>query len=113
MIDQERAEKATQFLIDTANDYGTAKAEALRCSNRLRHVKALAMKASGENSIGSQEREAYASHQYSEALEEEFEAVKSFEILKATRDAAAATIDYWRSANSNLRAAGRGPGMGQ
>ena len=110
MMDQARAARATEFLIDSAADLGAAKADAVRASAMLRHVKSLAMKASGQNSISGQEREAYASPEYLAAIDAEFEAVKRAETLKAKREAAQATIEFWRSANANQRAAERGYG---
>ena len=76
----------------------------------LRHVKALAMKASEEKSAAAQEREAYASKEYKAALAAEFEAHKEAETLKAKAEAAKATIETWRSANANQRSAERGYG---
>ena len=109
-MNQERAFSATNFLIETAEAVGAAKAEAVRATAMLRHIKALAMKASGESAVSAQEREAYASDEYLAAITAEFEAVKAFESLKARREAAQATIETWRSANANQRAAERGYG---
>lgn len=109
-IDQDRAARAVTFLIDSAAEYGAAKADAVRADAMLRHIKALAMKASDEKSVTGQEREAYASEAYERAIGELFEATKSAETLKAQREAAVATIEWWRSANANQRSAERGYG---
>jgi hypothetical protein len=110
VTDQERAERAVQFLTDSAHEYGEAKALTVKTEAMLRHVKALAMKASDEKTASGQEREAYASDTYRLAIEALFEATRTAEALKAKREAAVARIDYWRSVNSNQRAAERGFG---
>ncbi len=99
------AEKATQYLVDTAYLYGEARARAVKANAMLRHVKALAMKASGENSAAAQEREAYASDEYLAAINAEFEAVLEVEKLKAAREAAVVRVDFWRSVNARQRGA--------
>jgi hypothetical protein len=108
--EQERAEAAVRFLADTAMEYGVSRAEVVKAEAMLRHIKALAMKSSGENSAAAQEREAYASGTYKLAIDDLFDATKIAEVLKAKREAAIARIDYWRSVNSNQRAAERGFG---
>lgn len=110
MINADRASQAVQFLVDSAAEYGAAKAEAARCDDMLRVVKALSMAQSNLPSIGAQEREAYAGDAYLRAVNEKFEAVKDAESLKARREAAIQTIEAWRSLNANQRAAERGYG---
>lgn len=105
-ITQQRAEKATEWMVDNAVRIAEAKAHRDRCENRLRVVKALGMKASGEKSAAAQEREAYASDHYQQAVDELFDRTKDHEELIAKRDAARAVIEVWRSINSNLRGAG-------
>lgn len=101
----EEAEKAQQYLVDSAFPYGNARAEATLAENRLRRVKALAMKASGQNSVSAQEREAYASDAYEKALGELFETTRKVEEIKAAREAARVRVDLWRSYNANMRGA--------
>lgn len=101
----EDAEKATQFLVDTAYPYGDARARVARSEAMLRHIKALAMKASDEKSAAAQEREAYASVQYLAAIDEVFEAVKAEARLKAAREAAVIKVEVWRSVNARQRGA--------
>lgn len=108
MIDPSRAQKAVQYLIDSAAEYGAAKAEAVRCDDMLRVIKALVMAQSNQTSAAAQEREAYASERYQEAVNAKFEAVKASETLRAKREAAIQTIEAWRSMNANQRSAERG-----
>jgi hypothetical protein len=110
MIDADRAARAVQYLIDSAAEYGAAKAEAARRDDMLRVIKALVMAQSNQSSAAAQEREAYASQRYQDAVAEKFEAVKASETLRASREAAIQTIEFWRSANANQRAAERGYG---
>ena len=105
MITQDDAEKATQFLVDTSYAYGEAKALAQFSSNSLRRVKAIAMKHSHENAIGSQEREAYASDQYKEALKNELKAHIEYEKLRAAREAAVVKVDLYRTISARQRGA--------
>lgn len=104
-ITAERAQAATEWMVHNATAIGTARAHRERCENRLRVVKALAMKASGEKSAAAQEREAYASPQYQEALDELFTATVRHETLLSTRTAAQSVIEVWRSLNSTLKGA--------
>ena len=107
---RQKAEKATQYLIDSAAEIAAAKADLVRCENMLRVVKALAMKNSGANSAAAQEREAYASTAYQDAVTELANSTQEYETLRALREAAKMQIEYWRSFNANLRSAERGYG---
>ena len=104
-ITDDEVQSALDYLRDSAARMGLAAANQAKASAMLRHTKALAMKASDENAISAQERDAYASPQYKTAIENEFEAVKEFATLRATREAAAAKLDCWRSSSANNRAA--------
>ncbi len=106
----ERASKAVQYLIDSAAAYGAARAAAGKADDMLRIIKALTMAQSNEKTAAAQEREAYASDRYREAVEAKFEAVKESETLRAKREAEIQTIEAWRSMNANQRAAERGYG---
>lgn len=108
MIDSEKAAKAVQYLIDSAAEYGAARAKAQHCDDMLRVIKALIMAQSDQKAIAAQEREAYGSDRYLQAVQDKFEAVKVAETLRARREAAIQTIEAWRSLNANQRAAERG-----
>jgi len=108
MTVQHRAAKATEYLIDTAAEIAAAKADLVRAEAMLRVVKSLVMKASDERSAAAQERDAYASEEYRRAVDDLAEATKAYEKLRASREAAQAQIEFWRSYNANQRAAERG-----
>ena len=110
MIEQSRAIKAVEFLVDMAAEYGSARADAARAENMLRVTKLFVMKSSGENAISAQERDAYASAEYRKAVDEVFEATRDMEVLKARIEAAKAVIEVWRSLNAGQRSAERGYG---
>lgn len=100
---EDDAERATQYLVDTAFKYGEARARQIKADAMLRHVKALVMKSCDENAVSAQEREAYASDEYKNAIGELFEATLEAEKMRAAREAACVRIDFWRSANANRR----------
>ena len=103
-VSDEDIQKALDYLMDSAPKIGDAAAEVDKCRGMTKATKALAMKSSGETSAAAQEREAYASKEYEQALQNEFEAVRKFQTLKAYREAATARIDAWRSSSANMRA---------
>lgn len=105
MITIEQVEKAREFLIDSAADFGRATERAIRAERMLKHIKALQMKMRNESALGAQEREAYASEAYKEALLEEAVACGELAKLKALREAADMTIRIWQSENANHRMA--------
>ena len=108
MIDSTKAARSVQYLIDSAAEYGAARADAERASDMLRVTKALIMAQSEAKSLGAQEVEAYSHERYLDAINVRFEAVKASEILRARRESAIQTIEAWRSLNANQRAAERG-----
>lgn len=110
MVDQSAAEKATQYLVDSAIPMAEAKGELVLRENMLRAVKATAMRHSGETSAAAQEREAYASDQYAEAVMALQRASLEYEKYRALREAARMKIEMFRSINANQRGAERGYG---
>ena len=66
------------------------------------------MKASDEKAASAQEREAYGSPQYLDAIETLWASTKAHETLRAQREAAQATIEFWRSSEASRRGAERG-----
>jgi hypothetical protein len=105
MITVEQVEKAQQYLIDSAAEIGRAVENAIRSERMLKHIKALEMKKRNESALGAQEREAYASETYKEALLEEAVSAGELAKVRALRDAAESVIRIWQSENANMRAA--------
>lgn len=105
MITTDQVERAQQYLIDSAQEIGSATERAIRAERMLKHIKALEMKKRNEQALGAQEREAYASDAYKEALLEEAVSAGELAKVRALRDAAESVIRIWQSENANLRAA--------
>ena len=104
LVSDADVEKALDWLRDNAADIGGAKRNAVKSDHMLKHVKALAMKQHGELPVSAQEREALASQQYLDALNEAAEAAGEFEKMRSLREAAALKIEVYRSSSANYRA---------
>jgi hypothetical protein len=103
VINEERVEKAVEFLRDTAEIYGRARGFVAFCEGNLRRVKALAMTGKA-GSLGDREAAAYSSQEYFAAMEAHQNAVAESETIRAKREAASMTIEVWRSQNSSRKA---------
>lgn len=104
LVSDADVEKALDWLRDNAAAIGQAKREAVKAEHMLKHHRAVAMKLSGESAVSAQEREAFASRAYAEAIESAAEAAGRYEEMRALREAAALKIETWRSASANYRA---------
>ncbi len=103
-MNESRALKAGHFLLATCNQIGDARGEVTRTHSMLKSIEAIQKKKSDETALNAQEREARASPEYIEALNQEAEAVARFETLRAKRDAAIKMIDLYQTTSSNIRA---------
>lgn len=106
----QRAYEATEWLIDNAEALAQAKHDLVEAEAMLRATKALAMKHSNQNAISAQERDAYASPSYKQAIDNLAQAAQIYEAIRARKDAEQAKIEFWRSYNANQRGAERGYG---
>ncbi len=104
IVSDSDVQKALDFLRDNATAIGEAKRNAVKADHMLKHTKAMAMKLSGETAVSAQEREAYCSQQYVDAIDRTADAAGEYEEMKSFREAAAAKIEAWRSASANYRA---------
>jgi hypothetical protein len=104
LVSDEAVEKALDWLRDNADAIGEAKRKAVKYDHMLKHAKAISMALHKELPVSAQEREAYASAAYLEAIKNASEAAAEYETLKAMREAAALKIEVWRSMNANYRA---------
>jgi len=104
LVSDADVEKALDFLRDSADDIGHAKAQEIQTKRMVKHIVAIEMKRHNETGVGAQEREAYASGAYLIALKDEASAAGELERLKALREAAAMKIEAWRSMGANYRA---------
>jgi hypothetical protein len=104
MKTEEQAEKAVDYLRDTAKQYGQMCGRMAYASSNLRRVKALQMMQAPPGSVADRESFAYGSDAYKAAMEDERDATAERETLRAMRDAAEFTFELWRSQNSARKA---------
>jgi hemerythrin-like domain-containing protein len=104
LVSDADVEKALDFLRDSADDIGHAKAEEIRTKRMTKHIIAIEMQRHNGMPVSAQEREAFASDAFNVALLAEAKAAGEFERLKALREAAAMKIECWRSMSANYRA---------
>ena len=102
MISEDEVEKALHWLLDNSGAIGDAKADQIRTQRMTKHIKALEMKRHA-GTVGAQEREAYASQNYLEALEKEARAAGHYETMLSLRGGKEMTIEAWRSMAANHR----------
>jgi hypothetical protein len=105
LISDDQADDALHSLLDNAREVALARGAVVRCEAMLKHVKAIYTLRSNMTSFTAKEAEAMASHAYRQAIDDHADAVVAFEELKAKRENCIMTIEMWRSAQANLRAA--------
>lgn len=104
IVSDDEVERALDWLRDSAQEIGNAKANAVRAGHMIKHVKALVMRVHDGKPASHQEREALASPEYLQAIEEDAMAAGELMKLQALREAAALKIEAWRSSSANFRA---------
>lgn len=108
MSNQERdPHKAVDYIIANAQKFAKAKAERVYLEEYRKSLKSILMKRSLEESIGAQEREAYAHQEYRDLLQGIKDAVEVEEKLRWDLIAAQARVEIWRTEQANLRAEGK------
>lgn len=98
---------AVDYIIKHAEQFAKAKAERIYLEEYRKSLKAILMKRSIEETIGGQEREAYAHPEYTELLKGLREAVEIEEKLRWDLVAAQARVEVWRSQEASSRAESR------
>jgi hypothetical protein len=96
-------QEAVDFIAENAKRLAKAKAERIYVEEYRKTIKARLMKASGVESIGAQEREAYAHPDYERHLEAIRDAVEVEERLRWLMVAAQARTEVWRSQEASNR----------
>lgn len=99
--------KAVDYIIANAKKFAAAKAERIYLEEFRKSKKSILMKRSLEDSLGAQEREAYAHEEYQELLAGIRDAVEIEETLRWELIAAQARVEIWRSEQANLRTEGK------
>jgi len=98
---------AIDYIIKHGRHYAKARADRVYIEEYRKSLKALLMKQSGQDTIGAQEREAYAAPEYKELLEGLRAAVEEEEKLRWHLIAAQARVEVWRTEQANYRAEGK------
>ena len=98
---------AVDFIYATASKFAQAKSERIHLEEFRKSKKALLMKRSLEETIGAQEREAYAHEEYQNLLQGLKAAIETEETLRWELIAAQARIEIWRTEQANLRFEGK------
>ena len=98
---------AVDYIIANTRTFAKAKAERVYLEEFRKSKKAILMKRSLEETIGAQEREAYAHDEYQELLKGLRQAIETEEKLRWDLIAAQARVEIWRSEQANLRAEGK------
>ena len=107
-MSQERdPHKAVDYIIANATKFAKAKSERVYLEEYRKSLKAILMKRSLEDTIGAQEREAYAHDEYRQLLEGLRAAVEIEEALRWHLIAAQTRVEIWRSQEATARAEGR------
>lgn len=104
MIDQQRAEKALDYLAHTDEVCARARSYMLGLEKNEKTVLAVEILNSQGSSVQEREAKARNSEAYREWSKKYEEAVYDFEILRNRRSTAELLIESWRSINANRRA---------
>ena len=96
-VTEAQVETALGFLVETSTLLGELVEQAHNKESMVKHTHALEMKKWNEQSVGAQQREAYASQRYLEAITEDAQAAGALAELRARREAAMTTISVYQS----------------
>ena len=97
MIDINDIDKAVNFLRDSAEEAAQCRADRLHLDDYSKSLKSQIMSENVSESLGAQERNAYADKRYQLHLEALKIAIYKDEKLRFLREAAQAKIEVWRS----------------
>jgi hypothetical protein len=105
-ITDQQAEKALDYLRDSAVELGLAKFRCIMTDRMAKRKRATVMSSTllAGMSMAAKEKEADMSEEMLNAWEEEAYAAQEYEVLRSRRDAAMAKIDAWRSLCASYRA---------
>ena len=95
--------EAINFIYTNAPEYAKAKGQLAQLEAYKSSLKAIMMKKSNEQSLGGQEREAYASQEYQDLCGAIGTATEQAEALKWKITAATMRFDAWRTEQASNR----------
>ena len=94
---------AINFIYKTAPEYAKAKGQLAQLEAYKSSLKSIKMKQSSEQSLGAQEREAYASQEYQDLCVAIGKATEDAEMLKWQITSATMRFDAWRTEQASNR----------
>ena len=95
--------KCIDFILENAGKYAAAKGELAQLETFKSSLKAIMMQKSGEQTIGAQEREAYADPEYHTLLKGLAAAIAQEETLRWEIEAARLDIEIFRTREATNR----------
>jgi hypothetical protein len=95
--------EAINFIYTNAPRYASAKGQLAQLEAYKSSLKAIMMKKSAEQSLGGQEREAYASQEYQDLCKAIGEATEQTELYKWQLQSATMRFDAWRTEQASNR----------
>jgi hypothetical protein len=95
--------EAINFIYTHAPNYAKAKGQLAQLETYKSSIKAIMMKKSSEQSLGGQEREAYASQEYKDLCVAIGKATEDAEKLKWQLEAAKMRFQAWQTESANNR----------
>jgi hypothetical protein len=95
--------EAINYIFMNAPEYAKAKGQLAQLETYKSSVKAIMMKKSSEQSLGGQEREAYASQEYQDLCVAIGKATEDAEKLKWQLEAAKMRFQAWQTESANNR----------
>jgi len=99
--------KAVDYILLNGKNFARAKSERIYLEEFRKSLKSILMKRSMENSLGAQEREAYAHEEYLQLLNGLKAAIEAEEKLRWDLIGAQARVEIWRTEQANNRAEGK------
>ena len=107
MVSEQEAQRAIDYIRDSAPKFAQAKAERVYIENYLKVVKAKEMSNSDKKTLGDREMDAYMSMDYEAQLQAMRDAVAIEEELKYRMEAAKLRFEHWRVEQFNQRSEAR------
>lgn len=102
-INAKRAEKAVQFMVDSAQEYADACGEVVALENKMKSAKAALMNASSQSSAAMKECDALAHPTFIDYIGQHAEAVRKQTFIKTKLKAAELTVDCFRTIEASNR----------
>jgi hypothetical protein len=95
--------EAINYIYNNAPEYARAKGQLAQLEHYRHSLRSIMMKKSTENSLGGQEREAYASQEYQDLCVAIGKATEDAESLKWKITSATMRFDAWRTEQASNR----------